>query len=170
MEIPSDVISASVRKFSRMSGFGESTVWKLIHDGDLETVAIGRRRLVLIDSYRRLIEKLRQGTPQDARRNSTVPSLGSTKQQLTPADLTLRVDELALSTRATNCLLNDQVNTLGQLVQKTERDLLEIPNFGRACSAEVNATLARRGLHLGMLPVSGPPPPQPPTTGPRRRA
>jgi hypothetical protein len=46
MEIPCDVISASVRKFSRMSGFGESTVWKLIHDGDLETVAIGRRRLV----------------------------------------------------------------------------------------------------------------------------
>jgi hypothetical protein len=98
-----------------MSGFGESTVWKLIHDGDLETVAIGRRRLVLIDSYRRLIEKLRQGAPQDARRNSTVPSLGSTKRQSAPTDLTLRVDELALSTRATNCLLNDQLNTLGQI-------------------------------------------------------
>jgi len=170
MALITDQITAPIREFARLAGIGESTAWEMVRGGTVQTISIGKRRLVVLASYRQYVEAQLAEPPKDARRNRTVPSLGSTKQQLAPADLTLRVDELGLSTRATNCLLNDQVNTLGQLVQKTERDLLEIPNFGRACLAEVNATLARRGLHLGMPPVPQPPPPQPAPTGRRRRA
>jgi excisionase family DNA binding protein len=85
MEIPSNVISASVREFARISGLGESTVWAMIHDGRLESVAIGRRRLVLIESFRKLIEQQRAAPPRDARRNSTVPALGSKKANPNPS-------------------------------------------------------------------------------------
>jgi hypothetical protein len=169
--IVSEQITATVKRFSRdVADIGESKTWEMIRSGEIQTITVGRRRLIVLESYRRYVEAQLAEPPKDARRNGTVPSLGSKKQQPAPADLTLRVDELALSTRATNRLLNDQVNTLEQLVQKTERDLLEIPNFGRACLTEVNATLARRGLHLGMLPAPEPPPPQRAPTGRRRRA
>jgi hypothetical protein len=170
MALVSEQFTAPIREFARLAGIGESTAWEMVRRGTVQTISIGKRPLVVLASYRQYIEAQLAEPPKDARRNATVPSLGSTKQRLAPADLTLRVDALALSTRAANCLLNEQVNTLGQLVQKTERDLLEIPNFGRSCLAEVKATLARRGLHLGMLPVPEPPPPQPPPTGRRRRA
>jgi predicted DNA-binding transcriptional regulator AlpA len=75
MEIPSGVISAPVPEFSRISGLGQSTIWAMIRDGRLESIAIGRRRLVLVDSYRQLIKA--QRAPQDARRNHAVPALGS---------------------------------------------------------------------------------------------
>src|SRR5215470_10032682 len=75
MEIPSDVISASVREFARISGLGESTILAMIGDGRLGSVAIGRRRLVLIESYRRLIAQQRAATPRDAPRNPPLPPL-----------------------------------------------------------------------------------------------
>lgn len=76
MEIPSHTISASVKEFARISGLGESTVWAMIRDGRLESIAIGRRRLVLIESYRRLIQQQLAAPPRDARRNSAVSPLG----------------------------------------------------------------------------------------------
>jgi hypothetical protein len=85
MEFPFSSISASVKEFSRISGLGESTVWAMIHDRRLESVAIGRRRLVLIDSYRKLIERQRAAPPQDARRNTAVPRLGSKRRTPGPA-------------------------------------------------------------------------------------
>ena len=84
MEIASNIISAPVKEFSRISGLGESTVWAMIHDRRLETIAIGRRRLVLIESYRRLIEQQRAAAPQDARRNGAVPALGSKRRATAP--------------------------------------------------------------------------------------
>lgn len=85
MKSPFDIISASVKEFARISGLGESTVWAMIHDRRLETIAIGRRRLVLIDSFRRLIEQQRAAPPSDARRNSAVPALGNKRAEPKPA-------------------------------------------------------------------------------------
>lgn len=85
MEFPFSGISASVKEFSRISGLGESTVWAMIHDRRLESIAIGRRRLVLIDSYRKLIERQRAAPPQDARRNTAVPQPGSKRRTPAPA-------------------------------------------------------------------------------------
>ena len=67
------------------------------------------------------------------------------------------VDELELSVRATNCLKNDKINWLGELVQKTENDMLKTPNFGRKSLNEIKAQLEAMGLSLGMDVPGWPP-------------
>jgi hypothetical protein len=60
----SDQITAPVNEFARLSGLGISTIWAMIKDERLETVAIGRRRLIVLDSYRRLIDEQRSAPVQ----------------------------------------------------------------------------------------------------------
>lgn len=67
------------------------------------------------------------------------------------------VDELELSVRANNCLKNDKINWLGELVQKTENDMLKTPNFGRKSLNEIKAQLEAMGLGLGMEVPGWPP-------------
>ena len=67
------------------------------------------------------------------------------------------VDELELSVRATNCLKNDKINWLGELVQKTENDMLKTPNFGRKSLNEIKVQLEAMGLSLGMEVPGWPP-------------
>ena len=68
-----------------------------------------------------------------------------------------RVDELELSVRANNCLKNDKINWLGELVQKTEADMLKTPNFGRKSLNEIKIQLEAMGLGLGMEVPGWPP-------------
>jgi len=67
------------------------------------------------------------------------------------------VDELELSVRANNCLKNDKINWLGELVQKTEADMLKTPNFGRKSLNEIKNQLESMGLGLGMEVPGWPP-------------
>jgi DNA-directed RNA polymerase subunit alpha len=68
-----------------------------------------------------------------------------------------KVDELELSVRSANCLKNDNIVYIGDLIQKTEAEMLRTPNFGRKSLNEIKEVLASMGLHLGME-VSGWPP------------
>jgi predicted DNA-binding transcriptional regulator AlpA len=52
-----DIITATIPEFRRLSGISRSRIYELLNAGELESVCIGARRLVLIDSYRRLIER-----------------------------------------------------------------------------------------------------------------
>jgi hypothetical protein len=61
-----------------------------------------------------------------------------------------RIDELELSVRSANCLKNDGINYVGELVQKSEAELLRTSNFGRKSLNEIKELLAQSGLHLGM--------------------
>jgi Bacterial RNA polymerase, alpha chain C terminal domain len=61
-----------------------------------------------------------------------------------------KVDELELSVRTANCLKNDNVIYIGDLVQKSEEEMLRTPNFGRKSLNEIMGVLAQMGLHLGM--------------------
>jgi DNA-directed RNA polymerase subunit alpha len=63
-------------------------------------------------------------------------------------DLDLPIEDLDLSERPRNCLKRAQVNSVGELVQKTEDDLLAITNFGQKSLDEVTAKLDERGLSL----------------------
>ena len=63
-------------------------------------------------------------------------------------DLDLPIEELDLSERPNNCLKRAQVNTVGELLTKTEDDLLNITNFGQKSLDEVKAKLDERGLSL----------------------
>ncbi|MDE2333612.1 MAG: DNA-directed RNA polymerase subunit alpha [Rhodospirillales bacterium] len=73
------------------------------------------------------------------------------------ANMLRKVDELELSVRSANCLKNDNIVYIGDLVQKTEQEMLRTPNFGRKSLNEIKEVLASMGLSLGMT-VSGWPP------------
>ena len=68
-----------------------------------------------------------------------------------------KVDELELSVRSANCLKNDNIIYIGDLVQKTESEMLRTPNFGRKSLNEIKEVLTQMGLHLGMEVVEWPP-------------
>jgi DNA-directed RNA polymerase subunit alpha len=68
-----------------------------------------------------------------------------------------KVDELELSVRSANCLKNDNIVYIGDLVQKTEAEMLRTPNFGRKSLNEIKEVLAQMGLHLGMDVPGWPP-------------
>ncbi len=72
-------------------------------------------------------------------------------------NLLRKVDELELSVRSANCLKNDNIIYIGDLVQKTEAEMLRTPNFGRKSLNEIKEVLAQMGLHLGMEIPEWPP-------------
>ena len=60
------------------------------------------------------------------------------------------VDELELSVRSANCLQNANIRLIGELVQKSEQEMLKTKNFGRKSLKEIKEILANMELHLGM--------------------
>ncbi len=72
-------------------------------------------------------------------------------------NLLRRVDELELSVRSANCLKNDNIVYIGDLVQKSEGEMLRTPNFGRKSLNEIKEVLTQMGLGLGMSVPSWPP-------------
>ncbi|HMK90873.1 MAG TPA: DNA-directed RNA polymerase subunit alpha [Methylocystis sp.] len=68
-----------------------------------------------------------------------------------------KVEELELSVRSANCLKNDNIVYIGDLIQKTEAEMLRTPNFGRKSLNEIKEVLAQMGLHLGMEVPGWPP-------------
>jgi DNA-directed RNA polymerase subunit alpha len=82
---------------------------------------------------------------------------GETPVELSEADrevwwekLNKSVDEMELSVRSYNCLKNANIKTIGELVQKTEAEMLKTKNFGRKSLNEIKEILAGMGLSLGM--------------------
>ncbi|MBF0283023.1 MAG: DNA-directed RNA polymerase subunit alpha [Magnetococcales bacterium] len=73
------------------------------------------------------------------------------------ANLFRKVDELELSVRSANCLKNDDIVYIGDLVQKTEAEMLKTPNFGRKSLNEIKEVLEEMGLNLGMKLDGWPP-------------
>ncbi|MEX1297407.1 MAG: DNA-directed RNA polymerase subunit alpha [Desulfotignum sp.] len=70
------------------------------------------------------------------------------------------VDELELSVRSSNCLKNAKINTIYQLVQKTDNEMLKTKNFGRKSLNEIKEVLASMDLSLGMDLEGFEPPPE----------
>jgi DNA-directed RNA polymerase subunit alpha len=72
-------------------------------------------------------------------------------------NLLKKVDELELSVRSMNCLKNDNIIYIGDLVQKTEGEMLRTPNFGRKSLNEIKEVLYSMSLYLGMEIPNWPP-------------
>lgn len=72
-------------------------------------------------------------------------------------NLLRKVEELELSVRSANCLKNDNIIYIGDLVQKSETDMLRTPNFGRKSLNEIKEVLTTMGLSFGMSIPSWPP-------------
>ena len=72
-------------------------------------------------------------------------------------NLLRKVDELELSVRSMNCLKNDNITYIGDLVQKSEGEMLRTPNFGRKSLNEIKEVLNTMSLYLGMEIPNWPP-------------
>jgi DNA-directed RNA polymerase subunit alpha len=88
-------------------------------------------------------------------------SMVSEEQAKLNENLWKSVDELELSVRSANCLQNANIRYIGELVQRTESEMLKTKNFGRKSLKEIKEILAEMGLSLGMKlegwPGDGPP-------------
>ncbi|MDC0360178.1 DNA-directed RNA polymerase subunit alpha [Alphaproteobacteria bacterium] len=89
--------------------------------------------------------------PKEAVEREAAPDLPFNK------NLLRRVEELELSVRSANCLKNDNIIYIGDLVQKTEGEMLRTPNFGRKSLNEIKHVLEQMALHLGMEIPNWPP-------------
>ena len=89
------------------------------------------------------------------------PKVVESKPQITEPEfnknLLRKVDELELSVRSMNCLKNDNIIYIGDLVQKTEPEMLRTPNFGRKSLNEIKEVLNSMSLYLGMEIPNWPP-------------
>jgi DNA-directed RNA polymerase subunit alpha len=72
-------------------------------------------------------------------------------------NLLRKVDELELSVRSANCLKNENIFYIGDLIQRTETDMLRTPNFGRKSLNEIKSLLEEMGLTFGMVVPDWPP-------------
>ena len=73
------------------------------------------------------------------------------------SNLLKKVEELELSVRSANCLKNDNIIYIGDLVQKSESEMLRTPNFGRKSLNEIKEVLTQMELNLGMIVPDWPP-------------
>ena len=96
------------------------------------------------DTLRKLVELVAQLA--DEPRGLELGEIASPMS--TSPDLDLAIEELDLSERPRNCLKRAQINTVGELLTKTEDDLLNITNFGQKSLDEVKQKLDERGLSL----------------------
>lgn len=93
-------------------------------------------------------------------RASEQPAIDEGISLTTPSfdsSLLKKVDELELSVRSANCLKNDNIIYIGDLVQKTEGEMLRTPNFGRKSLNEIKEVLSRLNLELGQKIPGWPP-------------
>ena len=86
-----------------------------------------------------------------------VASVGSTDQPIDPI-LLRPVDDLELTVRSANCLKAESIYYVGDLIQRTEVELLKTPNLGKKSLTEIKDVLASNGLSLGMRLENWPPP------------
>ena len=68
-----------------------------------------------------------------------------------------RIEDMELSVRSMNCLKNDNIKYIGDLVQRTENEMMKTPNFGRKSLNEIKSVLKSMGLSFGMVLLGWPP-------------
>lgn len=125
----------------------DKLVIELETDGTLEPEeAIRRSATILQHQLSTFAELQHEPASQAAEQHSEVDPI-----------LLRPVDDLELTVRAANCLKAENIYYIGDLVQRTENDLLKTPNLGKKSLTEIKTVLAQRGLTLGMMVDPWPP-------------
>jgi DNA-directed RNA polymerase subunit alpha len=97
---------------------------------------------------------------EDEESTDTPVEISDQDREVWVEKLNKSVDEMELSVRSYNCLKNANIRTIGELVQKTEAEMLKTKNFGRKSLNEIKEILADMGLSLGMKLDNWPQPQQ----------
>ncbi|MDP2193890.1 MAG: DNA-directed RNA polymerase subunit alpha [Alphaproteobacteria bacterium] len=111
-----------------------------------DAVAFAAR--ILQDQFQQFVNFVDPASSQDT---SKKRSLGFNR------NLLRKVDELELSVRSANCLKNENIFYIGDLVQKSEQEMLKTPNFGRKSLNEIKEMLVQMGLSFSMSVDNWPP-------------
>jgi DNA-directed RNA polymerase subunit alpha len=93
----------------------------------------------------------------DLEAEETIETITSKEPEIDPI-LLRPVDDLELTVRSANCLKAESIYYIGDLIQRTEVELLKTPNLGKKSLTEIKDVLASRGLSLGMRLENWPPP------------
>jgi len=105
-----------------------------------------------------LVEQLIVFTQLEGATGGDIESLVAASEGPEPPAILLRpVDELELTVRSANCLKAENIYYIGDLVQRSETELLKTPNLGRKSLNEIKEVLASRGLTLGTRLEGWPP-------------
>lgn len=155
--VPIDALYSPVRKVSykvENTRVGQQTnydklIMRVETDGSVrpdDAVALAAR--ILQDQLQKFINFEEPKEPYAEKEDSLLPFNRA---------LLRKVDELELSVRSANCLKNDNIIYIGDLVQKTEAEMLRTPNFGRKSLNEIKEVLTQMGLNLGMEVTGWPP-------------
>lgn len=102
---------------------------------------------------------------EDEESEETPVELSEQDREVWAEKLSKSVDEMELSVRSYNCLKNANIRTIGELVQKSEGEMLKTKNFGRKSLNEIKEILATMGLSLGMKLDNYPQPQEGPARG-----
>jgi len=155
--IPIDAIFSPVKKVSfrvEPTRVGQRTdydrlMMRVLTDGSIkpdDAVALAAR--ILQDQLQQFINF---EEPKSAERPSEASDLPFNR------NLLRKVEELELSVRSANCLKNENILYIGDLVQKTENEMLKTPNFARKSLNEIKEVVEGMGLTLGMIIPNWPP-------------
>jgi DNA-directed RNA polymerase subunit alpha len=120
---------------------------------DIETNGVIEPEEAIRKAARVLVEQLSVFADLEGMPIAETPKLSA---QVDPI-LLRPVDDLELTVRSANCLKAENIYYIGDLIQRTENELLKTPNLGRKSLNEIKEVLATRGLTLGMKLESWPP-------------
>ena len=120
---------------------------------DIETNGIVEPEEAIRYAARVLIEQLSVFADLEG----TAPVAEAAKPTQVDPVLLRPVDDLELTVRSANCLKSENIYYIGDLIQRTENELLKTPNLGRKSLNEIKEVLAARGLTLGMKLENWPP-------------
>lgn len=155
--IPIDAIFSPIRKVNfkvEQTRVGQRTdyeklVLRIVTDGSVrpdDAVALAAR--ILQDQFQTFIN-FEEPRPVEHGKSDDAQPINR--------NLLRRVEELELSVRSANCLKNENILYIGDLVQKSETEMLKTPNFGRKSLNEIKEVLSGMGLNLGMSVPNWPP-------------
>jgi len=119
---------------------------------DIETNGVVEPEEAIRYAARILVDQLSLFADLKARRRRS-----SNQRRRSGSDLLRPVDDLELTVRSANCLKAENIYYIGDLIQRTETELLKTPNLGRKSLNEIKEVLASRGLTLGMKLENWPP-------------
>lgn len=125
----------------------DKLIVELETDGTLDPEEAIRRSATILQHQLAAFVELRHDEPTEK---------SGSKSQVDPV-LLRPVDDLELTVRAANCLKAENIYYIGDLVQRSENDLLKTPNLGKKSLMEIKSVLSQRGLSLGMLVEPWPP-------------
>jgi DNA-directed RNA polymerase subunit alpha len=123
---------------------------------DVETNGVIAPEEAVRQSARILVEQLSVFAALEGGAEAMIELGGGRAPQIDPI-LLRPVDDLELTVRSANCLKAENIYYIGDLIQRTENELLKTPNLGRKSLNEIKEVLATRGLTLGMKLENWPP-------------